>query len=131
MRRSAFVVVVREILRVPHVLGVTRGVRDQDWSLPGGGVEPWEGWEEGAVRELLEETGVIAHPHSLALVQERPMLDRHVRYYALTSPARWPHVLRCEPFEGFVGLVEPDRLTTSTCTYRRENHDLLRTLGLI
>lgn len=30
------------------------------WSIPGGRVEPDEDWEEACVRELLEETGLVA-----------------------------------------------------------------------
>lgn len=43
--------------------------RDQDivgprryWVMPGGGVEPGESWEQAAIRELWEETGIEGIP---------------------------------------------------------------------
>jgi 8-oxo-dGTP diphosphatase len=35
------------------------------YSLPGGYVRPWESGTQAAVRELLEETGIIARPEQL------------------------------------------------------------------
>ena len=43
-------------LRGEEILLLYTG-RYDDYSLPGGGIEPNEGWIEGTVRELQEETG--------------------------------------------------------------------------
>ena len=40
------------------------------WSLPGGGVETGETFEQAAYRELEEETGVLLPPGTLELVGE-------------------------------------------------------------
>ena len=47
---------------VGKVLAVSRGLtgrKQNQWGLPGGGIEPGESAFDGAVRELLEETGVL------------------------------------------------------------------------
>ena len=43
----------------PHVLVVHRPTHD-DWSLPKGKLDPGETWQQAAVREIHEETGVTA-----------------------------------------------------------------------
>jgi len=75
--------------------------RYDDWSLPKGKLEPGEGHEEAALREVQEETTVVA-----SLGQELPSttyLDRsgrrkRVRYWAMT-------VAEGEP----IGNAEVDR----------------------
>ena len=49
-------VVVREGRDGPEVAVVHRPKHD-DWSLPKGKLDPGEGWEEAALREVEEETG--------------------------------------------------------------------------
>jgi phosphatase NudJ len=42
------------------------------WSIPGGRVEPGEGWVEAAVREVLEETGVPIRIEGVLRVEHTP-----------------------------------------------------------
>jgi 8-oxo-dGTP pyrophosphatase MutT (NUDIX family) len=45
-----------------RVLGVSRPHDPDDFGLPGGSVEPDERAEDGAAREVLEETGLMVGP---------------------------------------------------------------------
>lgn len=56
MRRVALVLVQRG----DRVLAVTRERPPLRLGLPGGGVEGWETYAQGAARELAEETGLVA-----------------------------------------------------------------------
>lgn len=58
MNRGAFAAVVRdgEVLLVRS--RTAPQFRDH-WSLPGGIVEPGESWQDGAGREVLEETSIV------------------------------------------------------------------------
>ncbi len=49
------------VTRGNKVLAVSRGTDYQNMNMPGGGVEAGEKPEEAAVRELQEETGILAH----------------------------------------------------------------------
>ncbi len=56
---GAFVVLLRENTRGKmEVLLVKRKDYDDLWNLPGGGIEKSESFAEGAVREVIEETGL-------------------------------------------------------------------------
>ena len=61
------------------------------WFTPGGGVDPGETFEQAAVRELWEETGITAplgpcvwtRRHVLRFLREGPILDLDERYFVV------------------------------------------------
>ena len=61
--------------------------RHDDWSLPKGKLEDGESWEEAAVREVEEETGLVCEPAGEAGRTHYDVPDgpKEVRYYAMTS----------------------------------------------
>ncbi len=77
-------VVVRPTPDGPEVLVVHR-VRYDDWSLPKGKLDPGEDHRHAAVREVLEETGVRAHPAEelRQLVYEVAAGRKRVRWYLM------------------------------------------------
>ena len=62
--------------------------RYDDWSLPKGKLDGGEGWEDAAVREVLEETGLsVVVGDELPEVRYRDRKDRPkvVRYWAMEA----------------------------------------------
>lgn len=54
------------------ILCVSRYENLSDWNLPGGKREPGESSVFNAIRELEEETGIIAYPYELKLINSGP-----------------------------------------------------------
>lgn len=73
--------------------------RYEDWSLPKGKLDPGEGWQEAAVREVWEETGLTAScgaeltPHEYVDRKGRPKL---VRWWCMTIADDTPFALNDE-----------------------------------
>jgi 8-oxo-dGTP diphosphatase len=81
--RAAGGVIVRE----GRVLVVHRG-RYDDWSLPKGKLEPGESWEQAALREVEEETGLaceIGEEVGRTHYPDGAGRDKEVRYFAMSS----------------------------------------------
>lgn len=74
---------------------------DWDWSLPGGGLEWGETFEEGAAREVLEETDIkIKSPKMLCV------------YNDIDENAHWVTIgMFADKFSGTVKVNEPDTYT--------------------
>jgi 8-oxo-dGTP diphosphatase len=75
------------VIRDGSVLLVHRAHYD-DWSLPKGKLDEGESWEEAAVRELEEETGLICtlgEEIGRTHYRDASGREKEVRYYRMTS----------------------------------------------
>lgn len=64
-----------------------------DWSLPKGKLDPGETWEQAAVREVFEETGVVAvlgRELAGAAYDDHNGRPKQVRYWAMAVAAEVP-----------------------------------------
>ena len=60
--------------------------RYDDWSFPKGKLDPGEGWEDAALREVLEETGLrcrLGHELPLAAYTDPKGRSKVVRYWLM------------------------------------------------
>ncbi|HEX6761389.1 MAG TPA: NUDIX hydrolase [Gaiellaceae bacterium] len=82
------------LIRKPHF---TPGV----WRPPGGGIKPGEGFEAGAVREALEETGA-------AVSLERYLVDAHARFTNGGTTVDWrTHVFLARTVDETLATRDP------------------------
>ena len=111
-------------LRGDAVLLVRRGTPPMrgSWSLPGGRIEPGERAVDAALRELAEETGVVAQLTGLIDVVDGIFPDSGRHYVLIDYAARW---LSGEPVAGddalearFVPLGEVEAVITWSETRR-------------
>lgn len=89
------------------VLAVSRGNDLSNLNMPGGGVEPGEDPKDAAIRELQEETGLIAH--DAIPLGEFNDNGRVVHLFRVTS---WGGKLSSSP-EGFASWEDPRTLSGS------------------
>jgi 8-oxo-dGTP diphosphatase len=84
--RAAGGLLVRERGGVLVEVAVVHRPRYDDWSLPKGKLAAGEGWEEGAVREVAEETGLRCEPGlelEPARYRDRRGRPKLVRYWLM------------------------------------------------
>lgn len=90
------VVRTRVVVRVgDEILAVKGWLGDNSWILPGGGLKRGEAPRAGAVRELLEETGVKLKPSLLKpvfteLITSRSGLRFHCAVFMVELPTKPP-----------------------------------------
>lgn len=75
------------VIRQGRVLLVHRG-RYDDWTLPKGKLEPGESWEQGALREVEEETGLrceLGEELGRTHYEDAAGRSKEVRYYRMSA----------------------------------------------
>jgi len=70
------------------VVVVRRNIEPQrgTLTLPGGYIDPGETWQEGASRELVEETGIEVSPDMISLYDVQNGLDNTLVVFGLAQP---------------------------------------------
>ena len=74
------------VVRADGLIAVIHRPRYDDWSLPKGKLDKDEGWEDGALREVEEETGMrcrLGEELEPTNYQDRKGRDKVVRYWLM------------------------------------------------
>lgn len=89
-----FVVVEHHFRGERHVLLVREAKHGQHWYCPAGGMEPGETIAAGAVRETMEEAGVLVEPTGLLRVEQQWFPNAHGGNGESGLSSWWRFVLR-------------------------------------
>jgi 8-oxo-dGTP diphosphatase len=119
LTRAATVLIVKD----GKVLAVSRGSDLNDWSLPGGKCHIDEPFEECAVRETVEETGLAIF--GLELIFEGQDNGFHVKTFQ--AKRYYGDIKNSE--EGEVRWIEPKALAIGT--FGNYNKALMEKVGLL
>lgn len=94
------VVAAAVIVRGGRVLLIQRAVAEGDllWQFPAGEVEVGESGADAAVREVLEETGLVVEVSELLGERVHPLSGRLMRYFA------------CGVVSGVAGIADPEEV---------------------
>jgi 8-oxo-dGTP pyrophosphatase MutT (NUDIX family) len=118
------------VLLVNHqgkILGVSRGPGSELFGLPGGEVESGETDEEAAIRETMEETGLVIS--NLRVLYANYSVDpTGAKRWVTTFAADWQGVPR-PSHEGDVRWIDVDKLLSGP--FAVYSHGLLKSLGII
>lgn len=73
------------------------------WTMPGGKLDYGERFEQGAVRELAEETGIIAAEGDMKVITLENIIIADAHFVTIG--------LHCAKFQGEPKVMEPDEIT--------------------
>lgn len=77
-----------------HVLLVREAKHGQHWYCPAGGMEPGETIREAAIRETMEEAGVLVEPTGLLRVEQQWFPNPRVHHGDAGVSSWWRFILR-------------------------------------
>ena len=109
------------------ILAVTRESNMEDLGFPGGQVELGERPEDGAIRELYEETGLIGSDPRLIFVDNSQEQGLVLYTYEVDD---WSGSLRPSS-EGTPMWVDPEDFITNKCRHADYNKKVLKFLRLL